>query len=107
MLQQKKPDDYVVSTGKTYSVKNFAEKVFGFLKIKIIWKNKGIKEIGVDKNTGKTLIKIDPYYFRPQEVNYLKGKSTKAKKILKWKPKTDINKLVEIMVLEELKKHKT
>ena len=80
MLQQKKPDDYVVSTGKTYSVKNFAEKVFGFLKIKIIWKNKGIKEIGVDKNTGKTLIKIDPYYFRPQEVNYLKGKAQRQKK---------------------------
>lgn len=103
ILQQRSPEDFVISTGRSYSVKNFVEKVFDKLGIKILWKNKGLKEIGYNKKTGKTLIKIDPYYFRPKEVNYLRGNSYKAKKILKWHPKTDIGKLVEIMVEAELK----
>jgi len=104
ILNHKIPDDYVVATGKAYSVKTFVEKVFKRLNIDIQWKNKRLKEIGIDKKTKKVLIKIDPYYFRPQEVNYLKGNNSKAKKILKWKPKTNLDQLVQIMVEEELKK---
>ena len=104
ILNHKIPDDYVVATGKAYSVKTFVEKVFKRLNMDIQWKNKRLKEIGIDKKTKKVLIKIDPFYFRPQEVNYLKGNSSKAKKILKWKPKTNLDQLVQIMVEEELKK---
>ncbi len=104
MLQQKKADDYVVATGKTISVKTFAEKVFKKMNIIIKWKNKKENEIGYDVNTKKTLIKIDPYYFRPREVGFLRGNSSKAKKILKWKSKTNIDQLIDIMIKEELKK---
>ncbi len=104
MLQQKKADDYVVATGKTISVKAFVEKVFKKININIKWKNKKENEIGYDENTKKTLIKIDPYYFRPKEVGFLRGNSAKAKKILKWKSKTNIDQLIDIMIKEELKK---
>jgi len=104
ILNQKIPDDYVVATGKAYSVKTFVEKVFKRLNIEVKWKNKNLKEIGIDKKSKKKLIKIDPYYFRPQEVNCLRGNSSKAKKILKWRPKTNLDQLVKIMVDEELKK---
>ncbi len=104
MLQVKKPDDYVVATGKTYSVKYFVEKVFQHLNINIKWKNKNLKEIGYYLKSKKTLVKIDPYYFRPKEVGYLRGNSAKAKKILKWKAKVSLDKLVKIMIKEELKK---
>ena len=104
MLQQKKPDDFVIATGKSYSVKFFCETVFKKLDIHINWKNKNLKEIGYDKKTNKILIKIDPYYFRPQEVNFLRGDSSRAKRILKWSPKTNLDQLVNIMVDAELKK---
>jgi len=103
IMQYKKPDDYVVATGKQFSIKKFINTAAKFLKINIIWKNKGIKEIGIDKNTKKTIIKIDKKLFRPNEVNNLIGDATKAKKILKWKPKLNFQKLVENMCAEELK----
>ena len=103
MLQLKKPDDFVIATGKTYSVKNFIEEAFRHVKINIAWKGYGIKEVGIDRKTKKILIKVDKYYFRPNELNYLKGDSKKAKKILKWKPRTNFKKLVSIMMKEELK----
>ena len=105
MLQQKKPGDFVISTNKCYSVKQFAEKTFKKLKIKILWKGKGLKEKGIDVKTGKVIIEIDPFYFRPKEVNYLQGDNSKAKRLLNWRPKTNIDQLVDLMVKHELELH--
>jgi len=82
MLQQDKPDDYVIATGETHTVREFAEvagKYFGF---DIVWQGNGIQEVGIDKNTGKTIIEIDKRYFRPAEVDLLLGDATKAKNVL-------------------------
>ena len=96
MLQQKKPDDYVIASGKQYSVKKFIELVCEKLNIDITWKGKGLNEIGYWDN--KPIIKIDPKYFRPTEVDSLLGSSKKAKKILKWKPKYNVNSLIKEMI---------
>ena len=104
MLQLSKPDDYVIATGKTHSVRELIETVCQYVGISIIWKGKGINERGIDKKTKKTIIKIDPNYFRPNEVNYLRGDMSKALKILKWKPKTQFRELIQIMVKAELLK---
>lgn len=96
-LQQSKPDDYVLATGETHTVREFVEETAKFLDINLIWKGKGIKEKGIDKKTGKTIIEIDPVYFRPSEVDLLIGDASKAKKILGWKPKIDFKKLVRLM----------
>ena len=102
MLQQKTPNDYVIATGKTYSVRNFIEKVCKYLDIKIIWKNKGINEIGINKATNKTLVKVNPKFYRPAEVDYLLGNSSLARKTLKWKPKHNFDELVEMMIKSDL-----
>ncbi len=104
ILQQKKPDDYVIATGKNYSVKFFIEKVAKYLDMKIKWKGTGINTKGYDKN-GNCIIECDKKYFRPAEVDTLLGNAAKAKKILKWKPKISFDELVKDMVdrdLEEL-----
>ena len=105
IMQHKKPDDYVIATGKQFSIKNFINEAAKFLKIKIIWMNRGIKEIGINKSTKKIIIKIDKKLFRPNEVNNLMGDATKAKKILQWKAKTNFKSLVKNMCEEELKKN--
>lgn len=97
MLQADKPDDYVVSTGETHSVREFVEASAKILGFDLVWQGKGLKEIGIDKKTNKTIIQIDPYYFRPAEVDLLIGDCTKAKKLLGWEPKTKFKELVEIM----------
>jgi GDPmannose 4,6-dehydratase len=102
MLQQKKPTDYVISSGKQYSVKYFIYLVAQELGIKIIWKGKGINEKGYLNN--KEIISIDRKYFRPAEVDSLLGDSSKARKELKWKPKYNIYSLVKEMVAAELKR---
>lgn len=102
MLQQDKPDDYVIATGKTYSVRNFVERVFARLELPIKWQGQGIKEQGLDIKTGKPLIEIDDKYFRPTEVDLLLGDSTKARKKLDWQPKVDIDELVKMMVAHDL-----
>ena len=115
MLQQKKPDDFVVATGKQYSVKKFIELSAMRLGIKIYWKGRGINEIGnIDKsspilksekcllNAGNTIIRIDPRYFRPKEVENLIGDPSKAKKKLGWKPKISLNELCKEMVNYDL-----
>ena len=102
MLKAKKPSDYVISTGKSYSVKNFVEEAFKYINIKIIWKGKGLKEVGIEKKTGKVLVKVDPVYFRPTDVNELRGDSSKARKELKWKPKTSFKRLVSEMMEADL-----
>ena len=105
MLQAKKPDDYVLATGETHSVREFVEETAKVLKIDLMWKGKGIKEKGIDRKTGKVIIEIDPKYFRPTEVDILIGDSTKARKILGWSPKITFKKLIKEMIEEDIKKY--
>ncbi len=97
MLQQEKPDDYVVATGETHSVREFVEETCKALGIGLEWKGKGLDEVGIDKETGKAIIEIDPRYFRPTEVDILQGDYSKAKRMLGWKPKLTFKELVKIM----------
>jgi GDPmannose 4,6-dehydratase len=99
MLQQDEPDDYVIATGEQYSVKEFVEAAAPYFGINIIWVNEGLKEMGLDKNTMKPIIKVDPKYFRPAEVETLLGDSTKAKQKLGWEPKISFEQLVEDMCI--------
>ena len=101
MLQQKKPDDYVIATGRQYSVKNFINFVSHELKIKIFWKGKGINEKGYDQK-GNCIIECDSNYLRPLEVDTLLGDARKARKILKWNPKISIKDLAKEMILKEM-----
>jgi len=105
IMQQKKPDDYVISTGAICSVKDFFNKCCRVLKIKIYWSGKNLKEYAYTIKNGKKviLIKIDKNYFRPLEVDFLRGDSRKAFKILKFKPKYDLNGLVKEMLENDLK----
>ncbi len=98
MLQHEKSDDYIISTGEGYSVREFVELAFKELDIEIEWRGEGVEEQGIDKKTGEVLVKIDSKYYRPTEVTYLLGKAEKAEKILKWKPKTSFKELVKIMI---------
>lgn len=102
ILQQKKPDDYVIATGKTFSVKYFINKAAKYLNLKIKWKGKGINTKAYDEK-GNCIIQCDKKYFRPTEVDILLGNASKAKKILKWKPKTKIDALVKEMIDADLK----
>jgi GDPmannose 4,6-dehydratase len=97
ILQQETPEDFVCATGETHTIREFCIKAFNHVGINIVFYHKGIDEIGVDNKTGKTLIKIDPKYFRPSEVDLLLGDATKAEKVLNWIPKVKFNELVEIM----------
>lgn len=103
MLQQAYPDDYVIATGETHSVREFVELAFEVIGIKINWRGNGVQEVGYDISTNKELIKIDPEYFRPAEVDLLIGDSNYAQKKLGWKPKTNFKQLVRIMVEADLK----
>ncbi|WP_298439793.1 GDP-mannose 4,6-dehydratase, partial [Geobacter sp.] len=102
MLQQNEPDDYVIATGETYSVRLFAEKVFARLGMPLEWRGSGVDEKGVDANTGRVLVEIDPRYFRPAEVDLLLGDPAKAKASLGWQPKTDFEGLVAMMTDADL-----
>ena len=101
MLQNKKPKDYVIATGKQYSVKEFVNLVLKYLNIDFIWRGSGIKYKCYDKKSNKCIIQCDKRYFRPLEVDSLLGDASKAKSELKWKPKYDINALVKEMVDQE------
>jgi len=101
MLQQKRPEDYVIATGETHTVREFIEEASRALGYDIIWKGSRLDEVGIDRNTGKTIIKINEKYFRPTEVDLLLGDATKAKEKLGWEPKTKFNKLVELMVKKD------
>ena len=102
ILQYKKPDDFIISTGKQYSIKQFINMVSKALKMKIKWKGKGLNQKAYDHNN-KCIIECSKKYFRPSEVDTLKGDSSKAKKLLKWKPKHDIHSLIDDMISYELK----
>ena len=101
ILQYKKPDDWVIATNEEMTVKTFINKCAKKLKMNLIWKNKGVNEIAIDKNTKKTIIKIDKKYFRPGEVDFLKGDYSKAKKLLKWKPRYKSDDLIDDMIKYE------
>ena len=102
MLQQDKADDYVIASGTTYMVRTFAEKVFERLGMPLGWQGRGEQETGIDQNTGKVVIRIDPKYFRPAEVDLLLGDSSKAKRQLGWEPKTSFEQLVNMMTDADL-----
>tara|TARA_B100000989_G_scaffold238449_2_gene185354 strand:+ start:17608 stop:18657 length:1050 start_codon:yes stop_codon:yes gene_type:complete len=103
MLQKKKPDDYVIATNTSYSVRRFIELTYRYLGIKIRWKGKGLSEKGIDTKSGKVIIKVNARYFRPNEVDNLRGNSDKARKELKWKPQVKFEQLVKEMIDYELK----
>jgi len=106
MLQQDKPDDIVVATGKQYSVRQFCEYAFRELGIEIEWSGKGLEEKGIDKKTGKVIIEIDPRYFRPTEVESLLGDASKAKEKLGWEPEISFEELVREMAKYDLEQAK-
>ena len=104
MLKQTKPDDYVIATGKSRSVRDFVNEAFKCININIKWKGKGINEIGYNPLNNKVLIRIDPGYFRPTDVKELRGDSSKARKELGWKPTIKFKDLVKKMVQNDIKK---
>ena len=106
MLQQDKPDDYVMATGENHTIREFCELAFKELDIYIEWKGKGINEVGIDAKSGKQIIGIDKKYYRPTEVEQLLGNASKAKLELGWEPKTSFKELVKIMILSDWDKVK-
>ena len=99
MLQQDEPDDYVIATGEQYSVRDFVDAAAPYFGMKIEWMGEGLNEVGYDWNTKRPVIKVDPKYFRPAEVESLLGDASKAKEKLGWEPETSFTELVEDMVL--------
>ncbi len=104
MLRQDAPDDYVLATGETHSVREFAEAAAAEAGWKLEWRGEGLDETGVDTATGKTLIKVDPRYFRPTEVDLLLGDPSKAEKVLGWKAQTKFAGLAKIMMKSDLER---
>ena len=102
MLQQKRPDDYVIGTGKTFTIKDFLNRAAKRVGLNIKWVGRGIKEKAVNLENKQVIIECRRRYFRPLEVDYLKGNASKAKKILKWSPKLSINDLIDEMINHEL-----
>ncbi len=102
IVQQKKPDDYVLATGETHTVREFVELAFAEIGRKIKWRGKGVKEKGLDAKSGETLVEVDPRYFRPTEVDFLLGDPSKARRVLKWKHTTTFPELVRDMVRSDL-----
>jgi len=103
ILQQDKPDDFVLATGECHTVREFIEEACKYVEVDLLWLNSGVNEIGIDKKSGKTIVTIDPKYFRPTEVDLLLGDPTKAKEVLGWEPKVKFKELVKIMMLHDLK----
>jgi GDPmannose 4,6-dehydratase len=98
MVQQPQPDDYVVATGETHTIRELCEKAFGLLDMPIAWEGSGDKTRGINTKSGKAVVGVDPEYFRPTEVDLLLGDPTKARQKLGWKPEVTFEKLIEIMV---------
>ncbi|MDH4127185.1 MAG: GDP-mannose 4,6-dehydratase [Spirochaetota bacterium] len=102
MLNHHEPDDFVIATGETHSVREFVESSFGYAGIDIEWDGVGLEEKGIDRQTGKILLSINKDFFRPAEVNLLVGNAQKAKNILKWEPTVKFDQLIKIMVENDL-----
>jgi GDPmannose 4,6-dehydratase len=103
MLQQERPDDYVIASGETYTVRQFVEMAFAEIGVTLRWTGNGVEEQGIDTATDRVRVKVDPKYFRPTEVDLLWGDPGKAAKKLGWKPKTSIKELVRLMVQYDIK----
>jgi GDPmannose 4,6-dehydratase len=103
MLQQSRPEDYVIATGLQYSVRTFVEHAAGLLDLRIEWRGTGVDEQAVDVKTGKPIVRIDPRYFRPTEVDTLLGDSSKARRELGWQPSVGFDELVREMVMADLR----
>jgi GDPmannose 4,6-dehydratase len=99
MLQQDEPEDFVIATGVQYSVKDFVEEAAPYFGMNIVWLNEGLDTVGYDRNSKKTVIRVDPKYFRPAEVETLLGDASKAKEKLGWEPKISFKQLVEDMCI--------
>lgn len=106
MLQQEKPDDYVIATGETHTVREFVERTFACAGIELIWDGTGVSEKGIHKQTGQVLVEVDPQYFRPSEVDLLWGNASKAEKILGWKREVSFDNLIKMMYEADLKELK-
>jgi GDPmannose 4,6-dehydratase len=104
MMQQDEVNDLVIATGLQFTVKDFIEKAAEIAEIKLQWKGKGSSEVGIDTNTDRVIIKVDPSYFRPVEVDYLLGDASLARKVIGWKPKVSFESLVNEMMLHDLKR---
>jgi len=102
MLQQDVPEDFVIATGETHSVREFVEVVFQEIGKEIVWEGEGIKEVGKEKDTGIIRVTVNEKYFRPTEVDLLIGNPKKAEEKLKWKPKTTFKELVKEMVAADI-----
>ncbi|WP_269448367.1 GDP-mannose 4,6-dehydratase [Anaerosporomusa subterranea] len=102
MLQQEKPDDFVIGTGETHSVREFVEMAFAGVGCHIVWQGNGLAEQGIDAKTDKVVVRVDPVYFRPSEVDYLLAKPLKAMETLGWRPTVSFSELVAMMVSEDL-----
>jgi GDPmannose 4,6-dehydratase len=105
MLQAAKPDTYVLATGRTESVRSFVELAFRAVDIQLVWEGKGMKEKGVDKDTGKVRVQVNPRYYRPAEVELLIGDPAKAEKQLGWKPETSLEELCRMMVEADIRRN--
>lgn len=103
MLQQSQPEDFVIATGETHSVREFVEECCKILNIELVWKGKGISEVGINTKNNQEIIKINPSYFRPSEVDYLVGDANKARELLGWEPKINFTELVRMMIQSDLK----
>ena len=101
-IATKKPDDYVIATGKQYSIRQFINLVSKKLNMKIVWKGKGLNERGYNTLTKKDIILVDRSYIRPLDVNTLLGNASKARRELNWKPRINIHKLIDEMITEEM-----
>lgn len=106
MLQQETPDDYILATNETHTVREFIEEACRLIGMELIWEGSGVDEKGIDKKSGKTIIEIDPKYFRPAEVDILIGDNSKAKSVLGWIPKTTFKELVKLMIEADMKEAK-
>ena len=109
ILQQKNPDDYIIATGKTISVRDFVNECCKYLNLKIIWEGKGLNEKAylIKNNKKNLIIKVDRKYYRPLEIDYLKGNPKKAFKKLKYKLKNSLKDLVKDMIDSDIAKYKT